>query len=57
VYMPPSDGLGLLGAAGFELMSARFFALDLQGRLSSGTYNSTNDHITSGTIGLGLNWY
>lgn len=56
-YTPPSDGLALLGAAGFELMSARFFALDLQGRLSSGSYNGTGDHITSGTIGLGLNWY
>jgi hypothetical protein len=50
-------GGALMGAVGYELMSARNFALDLQGRLIEGTYNSGNDHITSGTIGLGLNWY
>ena len=47
----------MMGAAGFELMSARYFAVDLQGRIIEGTYNSLDDHITSGTIGLGLNWY
>jgi hypothetical protein len=60
-YSAPSTGLGLMGGIGFELMSARNFALDLQGRLTEGSYsgmNSTlNDHITSGTIGVGLNWY
>jgi hypothetical protein len=58
-YSPPSDGLGLMGGIGFELMSARNFALDLQGRLTEGTYSSggSSDHITSGTIGVGLNWY
>jgi len=50
-------GGAIMGAVGYELMSAHFFALDLQGRLIEGTYNSGNDHITSGTIGLGLNWY
>jgi hypothetical protein len=47
----------VMGAIGFELMSARFFALDLQGRIIEGTYNSGDDHITSGTVGLGFNWY
>ena len=51
------SGAAIMGAAGYEIMSARNFALDLQARLIEGTYNSGNDHITSGTIGLGLNWY
>jgi hypothetical protein len=50
-------GGAFMGAAGIELLSARNFALDLQGRLIEGTYNSGHDHLTSGTIGLGLNWY
>jgi hypothetical protein len=57
VTFPQSDGLGLMGGLGYELMSARNFALDLQGRLTEGSYNGTGDHITSGTVGLGLNWY
>ena len=51
------SGLAVMGAVGVELMSARSFALELQGRLIEGTYNSGNDHVTSGTIGLGINWY
>jgi len=50
-------GLALMGAIGVELLSARNFALELQGRLIEGTYNSGHDHLTSGTIGLGINWY
>ena len=52
-------GLGLLGGIGFELLSARNFAVDLQGRLTEGTYrtNGQTDNITSGTIGIGINWY
>lgn len=51
------NGLAVMGAVGVELFSARNFAFELQGRLISGTYNSGNDHVTSGTIGLGLNWF
>lgn len=51
------EGLAVMGAVGIELMSARRFALDLQGRIIEGTYNSGDDHITSGTVGLGFNWY
>jgi hypothetical protein len=50
-------GLGIMGAVGFELMSARWFAIDLQGRIIEGEYNSGNDHITSANVGLGFNWY
>jgi len=46
-----------MGAIGFELMSARYFAVDLQGRIIEGTYNSGNDHVTAANIGVGFNWY
>lgn len=51
------SGAALMGAIGFEIFSAPDFALDLQGRLIEGTYNSGDDHLTSLTIGLGINWY
>jgi hypothetical protein len=50
-------GGAVMGAIGVELLSARNFALELQGRLIEGTYNSLNDNVTSGTIGFGINWY
>ena len=50
-------GVAIMGAVGFELLSSRRFALDLQGRIIEGEYNSSEDHITSGTVGLGFNWY
>jgi hypothetical protein len=51
------NGLAVMGAVGVELLSARNFALELQGRIIEGTYDSGDVHITSGTIGLGINWY
>lgn len=51
------NGVALMGAIGYEILSARNFALDLQGRIIEGTYNGGDDHLTSGTIGLGINWY
>ena len=51
------NGGAIMGAIGFEVMSARNFAVDLQGRLIQGTYNGLHDNVTSGTIGLGINWY
>jgi hypothetical protein len=50
-------GGALMGAVGFELLSARFFAVDLQGRLIEGAYNSGNDHVTAANVGIGINWY
>jgi hypothetical protein len=50
-------GVALMGAVGYELMSARNFAVDLQGRLIQGTYDAFNDSVTSGTVGVGFNWY
>jgi hypothetical protein len=46
-----------MGAIGFEVMSARNFAVDLQGRLIRGAFNSLDDTITSGSVGVGINWY
>ena len=58
-YVTQDFGTGgaLMGAIGVELFSARRFALELQGRLIEGTYNSLDDNVTSGTIGVGINWY
>ena len=55
-------GAAIMGGIGYELMSARNFAVDLQGRIIQGTYNSDNggylsDSVTSATVGVGLNWY
>lgn len=54
---PQADGVAIMGGIGFEVLSARNFAVDIQGRLSEGSYHGTDDHITSGTIGVGVNWY
>ena len=56
-YSPVGDGVAVMGGIGFELLSARNFAVDLQGRIIEGSYDGINDHVTSGTIGVGLNWY
>lgn len=50
-------GGALMGAAGVELFSARNFALELQGRVINGAYNGLGDNVTSGTIGIGVNWF
>lgn len=50
-------GGALMGAIGVELLSARRFALELQGRLIEASYRSFGDNVTSGTIGIGVNWY
>lgn len=53
----PENGLALLGGIGYELLSAQRFSIDLQGRIISGTYDSVDEHVTSGTIGIGINWF
>ena len=50
-------GLGIMGGIGFEIMSARYFAVDLQARIIEGAYNRGNDHVTSGTVGVGVSWF
>jgi hypothetical protein len=53
----PENGLALLGAVGFELLSARYFSVDLQGRLLNGSYDSINYQLTAASVGVGINWY
>ncbi len=53
----PENGVALLGAVGYELLSARNFAVDIQGRLINGSYDAINNNITAVSVGVGLNWY
>ena len=52
-----SNGVAVMGAVGFELFSSRYMSVDLQGRIINGSYDGTGDNITSGTIGVGINWF
>lgn len=54
---PGSDGVALMGAAGFEIFSARRMAIELQGRIISGQYDGVSDHVTAATVGIGINWF
>lgn len=54
---PIDNGGAIMGAAGYEVYSTPQFALDLQARIIEGSYKGIDDQITSGTIGLGFNWY
>lgn len=53
----PENGFALMGAVGFELLSARNFSVDLQGRLINGSYDSVDNNITGASIGIGMNWF
>lgn len=53
----PERGFALMGAIGYELLSARNFSIDLQGRLLNGSYEGIDNHVTAGSIGIGVNWY
>lgn len=54
---PETNGLALMGAAGFELLSARDFSVDLTGRVINGSYDSVDNNLTAFSVGVGLNWY
>ena len=51
------NGLALMGAVGFELLSSQRFSVDLQGRLLEGSYDGIDQQITSANIGVGINWF
>jgi hypothetical protein len=51
------SGMALMGAVGFELLSSQRFSVDLQGRLLAGSYDGIDQQITSGNIGVGINWF
>lgn len=56
---PVADGGALMGAAGYEVMAAPNFSVDVQLRLGVGTYEGVgwSDQIQSGIIGVGINWF
>ena len=51
------DGAGIMGAIGYEVVSGRKFAIDLQLRIGTGTYDGINDQITAGAFSVGFNWF
>jgi hypothetical protein len=53
----PEGGMAVMGAVGFELLSARYFSVDLQGRLLNGSYKGIDNNITAGSVGVGINWF
>lgn len=58
----PKNGLAILGAIGYEVFSARYFSVDVQGRLLNGSYDGEtggiqDNSITAGSIGVGVNWF
>jgi len=50
-------GAAVMGAAGFEILHSPWFAVDLQLRLASGSYEGVDEQVNVGTLGLGFNWY
>lgn len=50
-------GVAAMGAVGYELVQGRKYALDIQLRGGSGTYDGLGDRIHQGSLQLGLSWY
>lgn len=50
-------GLALMGAAGFEILHSTQFAIDLQLRLGSGSYDGIDEQVNVAQVGIGFNWY
>lgn len=53
----PENGLAVMASVGYEVLSAQFFSVDLQGRLINGSYNSVDNSVTGATVGVGINWF
>lgn len=53
----PENGLALLAGAGFEVLSAQRFSVDIQGRIMHGSYDYINNSITGFSVGVGINWF
>jgi hypothetical protein len=51
-----ANGLGIMGAGGFEVLQMYNFALDLQLRLGHGFYDPYGD-VNSWALMIGANWY
>lgn len=50
-------GVAVMGAVGIEIMQGRRFAMDLQLRAGSGTYEGLGDQIHQGSLQLGFSWF
>jgi hypothetical protein len=53
----PENGTAVMGAVGFEIFSARYMSVDLQGRLLNGSYEGIDNNITAASVGIGVNWF
>jgi len=53
----PCTGGAIMGAVGYEVLSSRNFAIDLQLRFGSGSYEGISDQVNAITFGADLNWY
>ncbi len=53
----PEHGVAIMGAVGYELLSSRYFSVDLQGRLINGAYKRLDNNVTGASIGVGINWF
>lgn len=51
-----AEGGAVMGAVGYELLSARNFSIDAQARFIQGQYKDGQD-VSSGSIGVGFNWF
>jgi hypothetical protein len=51
------NGVAVMGAVGFEIFSARYMSVDLQGRLINGSYKGIDNNITAASVGIGINWF
>jgi hypothetical protein len=52
-HKPAGQGWAVMGAAGYEVVSAPHFAVDVQARLITGL----GEGIHAGSLGVGINWY
>ncbi|HLU64983.1 MAG TPA: hypothetical protein VKZ63_01830 [Kofleriaceae bacterium] len=52
-----AQGLALMGAAGYEVLHSTRFAIDLQLRLGSGSYDGIDEQVNTAMIAVGFNWY
>jgi hypothetical protein len=50
-------GLAVMGAVGFEILHSTEFAIDLQLRLGSGSYDGIDEQVNVAMFGIGFNWY
>lgn len=51
------EGGAVMGAVGYEIMSAPRYSIDLQARALVGSYDGIDSQITAGHVGVGFNWF